>query len=49
MERQLRINNKVLIIAPHPDDEIPLAGQLIIKNPNFEYQIAYVTNGNFFY
>lgn len=49
MERQLRINNKVLIIAPHPDDEIPLAGQLIIKNPNFEYQIAYVTNGNYFY
>lgn len=49
MKSKLNLTKRVLIIAPHPDDEIPLAGQLIIKNPNFEYQIAYVTNGNFFY
>lgn len=37
---------KVLIIAPHPDDEIPLAGQLILNNPQHTYYVAYITNGD---
>lgn len=40
--------NKVLVIAPHPDDEINLAGQLIVKLNQFgvEIFVAYTTNGD---
>lgn len=40
--------NRALIIAPHPDDEINLAGQLIIKliRLNIEVFILYTTNGD---
>ena len=40
---------KALVIAPHPDDEINLAGQLLIsliKN-KVEVFVAYTTNGDF--
>lgn len=40
--------SKTLIIAPHPDDEINLAGQLIIKlvRLNVEIYVLYTTNGD---
>lgn len=40
--------NEVLIIAPHPDDELNLAGQIIptlIEN-HIEIYVVYVTNGD---
>ena len=37
---------KILIIAPHPDDEIPLAGQLLLNNPQNTYYVVYITNGD---
>ena len=38
---------KILVLAPHPDDEILLAGALIytIKN-DFEIYVGYMTNGD---
>ena len=39
---------KTLIIAPHPDDEINLAGQLIISllKKSIEVFVVYTTNGD---
>lgn len=40
--------NKVLVIAPHPDDEINLAGQMIVElnQLGVEIFVAYTTNGD---
>ncbi len=40
--------NKMLVVAPHPDDEINLAGQLIVKavKENIEVYVLYTTNGD---
>ena len=39
---------KVLIIAPHPDDEINLAGQMLVhfQKQNLESYVMYTTNGD---
>lgn len=40
--------SKMLVVAPHPDDEINLAGQLIVKavKENIEVYVLYTTNGD---
>ena len=42
-------SKKALIIAPHPDDEINLAGQLIVGfvNSGIDVYIVYTTNGDY--
>lgn len=43
------ISNRVLIIVPHPDDEINVAGQVIIDflKKKYEVYVVYTTNGDF--
>ena len=43
------VSKKVLIIVPHPDDEINVAGQMIINflKKKYEVYVVYTTNGDF--
>lgn len=43
------IEKKVLIIVPHPDDEINVAGQLIVTflQKKYEVYVVFTTNGDF--
>ena len=42
------MNNKVLVLAPHPDDELLIAGALIytLHRKKYDITVAYYTNGD---
>lgn len=42
------MNKKVLVLAPHPDDELLIAGALIytLKRKRYDITVAYFTNGD---
>ena len=44
------MNRKVLVLAPHPDDELLIAGALIytLKKKRYDITVAYFTNGDSF-
>ena len=46
---ETNISNRVLIIVPHPDDEINVAGQVIVDflKRKCEVYVLYTTNGDF--
>ena len=42
------MSNRVLVLAPHPDDELLIAGALIytLKKKQYDITVAYFTNGD---
>lgn len=51
MELSLKICKSLLVIAPHPDDEINIAGQLIYKlkkTYSTNIDILFITNGDYY-
>ena len=45
------MNRRVLVLAPHPDDELLIAGALIytLKKKRYDITVAYFTNGDSFW
>jgi LmbE family N-acetylglucosaminyl deacetylase len=41
-------DERILIIAPHPDDEVAMAGSIIVRHDPAKVSILYLTDGSYF-